>query len=59
VEVVSVTDVVLGVMALFVVAFLLGLLTRRIRIDRCCGIPPERDARMRDAFAETGSPPSS
>ena len=47
------TNVVFGVMALVVIGFLLGLATRRIRITGCCGIPAERDARMRDAFTDS------
>ena len=51
-EEVAVTEVILGVMALVVISFLVGLATGRIRLQGCCGIPAERDARMRDAFTD-------
>ena len=46
------TTVILTVMALVVIAFLIGVVTRRIRVNGCCGVPAERDARMRDAFTD-------
>jgi len=46
------TQVFLALMALAATGLLVGVATRRIRISSCCGIPAERDLRMRDAFTD-------
>lgn len=41
----------------FLVALMVGGLTRRVRLRSCCGVAdPRRDLRMRDAFADDCEP---
>lgn len=44
------------VLGALVIAFLVLLLVSAVRgrtnVSTCCNVPPERDLRMRDAFAE-------
>ncbi len=45
---------VLGALVVaFLIALIVSLVRGRARVSSCCNVPPERDLRLRDAFAET------
>jgi hypothetical protein len=44
---------VLGALVVvFLISLTVSLVKGRARVSTCCNVPPERDLRMRDAFAE-------
>jgi hypothetical protein len=44
---------VLGAMVIeFLVLLLISAIRGRARVSTCCNVPPERDLRLRDAFAD-------
>lgn len=44
---------VLGALVIaFLVALIVSLVRGQARVSSCCNVPPERDLRLRDAFAE-------